>query len=98
MAIVRVQTDLINGRIGGSSSMKEMKLTDVWGGWKGTTKCGGVFAEWSRRLPTFGRQPGDDIARISVRGKSGIKDVLDFPVLNHKSQAFQQRHTAGLEG
>jgi hypothetical protein len=42
IASVRKQTDLICGRIAGSSSTKEKKLTEVWGGWKGTTKGGRV--------------------------------------------------------
>ncbi len=47
-------------------------------------------------LPTLA-QPGYDIARIPVRRKNRIEDVLDLPVMDHESQALQQSHPARLE-
>ena len=55
-------------------------------------RSGAIRSRPARRL-----EPGDDIARIPVRGKNGVKDVLYFPVLDHKSQALQQSHPARLE-
>ena len=55
-------------------------------------RSGAIRSRPARRL-----EPGDDIARIPVGRKNGVKDVLYFPVLDHESQALMQRHPARLE-
>src|SRR5580692_10227898 len=84
MAMAGKQTDLISGRIGGSSSNKEMKLTEIWEGWEDATKGISDSVQHERHLPSSGRQPGHDVARILVRRKNRIEDMLDLAVEDHK--------------
>jgi len=75
-----------------------MKLPEVCLGWKGTTKECGVPVRSGRLLFNPRLQPSYDIVRIPVRGKNRVKDMLDFPVFDHKSETLQQSHPTSLEG
>src|ERR1039458_5948725 len=82
------RTDLVCGRIGGSSWNKKMKLTEVWRRWKGATKNRSIRVCYGCVLPSPGRQPSQHVARIPVRGENRVEDVLDPAITDHQRQTF----------
>ena len=50
-----------------------------------------------RSRPGLRFQPGDYIARVSIRRKNRVEDVLYFSVIDHESESLHQRHPTRLE-